>query len=69
MTASNKSDRELLAQIQSLPSEQRAKLERFIELLQRMNDDETQGFATAVLSEAAFNRVWDNPDDAVYDSL
>jgi hypothetical protein len=60
---------QLLAKIRSLPPERVAEVEDFVDFL-RLRDDETRlTQAAARLSEDAFARVWDNPDDADYDAL
>ena len=69
MKPKRSTDRELLAKIERLPSKQRAEVEAFIDLLWNADEGRAHTFAIEQLSEAAFNRVWDNPEDAVYDTL
>jgi hypothetical protein len=56
----------LIEKIQSLPPDKVAVVEDFVDFLgQRDNRRLTQ--AATKLSEKAFAKVWDNPDDALYD--
>lgn len=59
----------LLEKIRRLPPERVAEVEDFVDFL-RLQDEERQlTGAASRLSEAAFARVWENPDDADYDRL
>jgi hypothetical protein len=62
------SDETLIEKIRSLPPDKVAKVEEFVDLL-RTSDDRLLIRAASKLSEDAFARVWENPDDAVYDRL
>jgi hypothetical protein len=58
----------LIEKIQGLPPEKVAVVEDFVDFLGQRNDRRlTQ--AASKLSEKAFAKVWDNPDDALYDRL
>ena len=60
----------LLEKLRSLPPEQVAEVEQFVEFLaQRQTEEQRFTHAAGQLAEAAFQRVWDNPDDAEYDRL
>ena len=60
---------DLLAKIRRLPPERVAEVEDFVDFL-RLRDEERQLTDSASrLTEAAFARVWENPDDADYDRL
>ncbi len=61
--------RSLLEKIRSLPENQRAAVEKFLDLLQSSGNDLALSGAATRLSDAAFRRVWDNPTDAAYDQL
>jgi hypothetical protein len=62
-------EEDLLAKIRSLPPERVAEVEDFVDFL-RLRDDEVRlARAAAGLSEPAFARIWDSPDDADYDQL
>ena len=60
---------ELIAKIRCLPPERRAQVEAFVDLLRLEDDGAGLTEAAARLSEAAFARIWENPDDADYDRL
>jgi hypothetical protein len=60
---------ELFDKIQSLPPEKIAVIEDFVEFLRHRDDDRHLTAAAGKLSEASFQQVWDNPDDAEYDNL
>lgn len=62
-------EQDLFDKIRSLPDEKVAEVEDFVDFLQRRDDDRRLVRAAARLSEDAFRKVWDNPDDAEYDSL
>ena len=57
----------LVRKIRSLPPEKAAQVEDFVDFLDQREDRRlTQA---AALSARAFDKVWDNPEDAVYDRL
>jgi len=60
---------DLLEKIRRLPPERVAEVEDFVDFLRQRDDERSLTDAAARLSEAAFSRVWDNPDDADYDRL
>lgn len=59
---------DLLDKIRALPEDKIAEVARFVEFL-RLRAEEQQAAAVTKLSEQAFVKVWDNPDDAEYDNL
>jgi hypothetical protein len=66
----------LETKIQSLPAEKQSQVEDFVDfLLTKLTSQEIRSEdiiwrqAAIKLSEPAFNAVWDNEDDAVYDEL
>ena len=59
----------LLRKIRSLPADMAAEVEDFVDFLSRREEHRRLARAAAKLSEDAFQRVWDNPEDAVYDQL
>jgi hypothetical protein len=69
MTIPKRSDDELFAKIRSLPPDKLAEVEDFVDFLRQRAVDGQLVRATMKLSEDAFRRVWDNPDDADYDRL
>ena len=62
-------EEELLAKIRRLPPERVAEVEDFVDFLRLRDEGRSLTDAAARLSEAAFARVWENPDDADYDRL
>ncbi len=61
--------RTLIEKIERLRPQQQAEVEDFVEFLE--HKDQSQGLvrAAAMASQASFAKVWENPDDAVYDAL
>ncbi len=62
-------DEQLLAKIRSLPPDRVSEVEDFVEFLCHKDGERQLTLAAGKLSENAFARVWDNPDDAEYDRL
>jgi hypothetical protein len=59
----------LIEKIRSLPPEKIAEIEDFVDFLRQRHQDRALSRAAARLSESAFEKVWDNPEDADYDRL
>ena len=59
----------LFDKIRELPPEKVAEVEDFVDFLRQRQADRKLADAAAQLSEPAFAKVWDNPDDAEYDQL
>ena len=62
-------EQELLAKIRRLPPERVAEVEDFVDFLRQRDEEQQLTRAASQLSEAAFAKVWENPDDADYDRL
>jgi len=62
-------EQSLIEKIRRLPPDKAAVVEDFIDFLDRRDDDRRLSLTAAKLSEDAFRRVWDNPEDAIYDEL
>ncbi len=60
---------DLLEKIRSLPPDKAAEVEDFVDFLSRREEHRRLLRAAARLSGDAFQRVWDNADDAIYDQL
>jgi hypothetical protein len=58
----------LIEKIKSLPPERVAEVEDFVDFLSQREDRRLVQAATK-LSEDAFQKIWDNADDADYDKL
>ena len=69
MTQPKPSEQELLEKIRRLPPERVAEVEDFVDFLRQRDEERGLTEAASRLSEAAFGRVWDHPDDADYDRL
>ncbi len=61
-------DKELIEKIKALPPEKFAEVVDFVDFLAHRDDGRLIEAASRI-SEPAFAAVWDNPDDAEYDSL
>ncbi|MCE2487221.1 MAG: DUF2281 domain-containing protein [Desulfurellaceae bacterium] len=59
----------LMEKIQILPPEKIAEVEDFVDFLRQRSEKQRLPRAAAKLSEVPFQKIWDNPDDAVYDEL
>ena len=60
---------ELFDKIRRLPPEKVAVVEDFVEFLRHRDEVENLVKAAGKLSEKSFQKAWDNPEDAEYDSL
>lgn len=59
----------LARKLEALSDEQLARVEGFVDALTSQSDQESMITAAAALSEQAFERIWDNPEDDIYDAL
>lgn len=59
----------LIDKLRELAPEQLAEVEDFVDFLRERREQHQLRWAALRASEEAFARVWDNPDDAVYDQL
>ena len=59
----------LIEKIRTLPPERVLEVEDFVDFLRQRNEDRRLTQAAARLSENAFQKVWDNPEDDDYDRL
>jgi len=62
-------DQELFEKIRALPAEKIAEVEDFVDFLRHKLEEQNLTHAASKLSETAFAKIWDNPDDAEYDRL
>ena len=60
---------QLLQKIGRLPAARVAEVEDFVDFLAQRDGDRQLAQAAAAASEPAFAKVWDNPEDDVYDRL
>jgi hypothetical protein len=61
--------KDLLDKIRALPEDKIAEVADFVEFLRLRAEEQQAAAAVTRLSEQAFAKVWDNPDDAEYDKL
>ncbi|MHB8455800.1 MAG: DUF2281 domain-containing protein [Acidiferrobacterales bacterium] len=61
--------RTLLDKLDQLPPERMMEVEDFVDFLQHKDRDRRLIQAATQTAEPSFRKVWDNPDDAVYDAL
>jgi len=59
----------LIEKIVTLPPEKVIEVEDFVDFLRQRDQDRHLVSAATKMSEEAFRKVWDNSDDAVYDTL
>lgn len=59
----------MLEKLELLSPERLAEVEDFIDFLNQRDQDKRLRQDYAKVSEDTFNKVWDNEDDAIYDSL
>lgn len=59
----------LLSKLDELPPERVVEVEDFVDFLRHREQDQYPVQGAARASQAAFQKVWDNPEDAVYDRL
>ena len=59
----------LIEKIRDLSADKVTEVEDFVDFLRQRNSDRRLVQAAARLSEDSLKKVWDNPDDSVYDRL
>jgi hypothetical protein len=62
-------EQDLIEKIRRLPEDKLAEVEDFVDFLRQRQEEARLAQAVTGASEAAFAKVWDNPDDAEYDRL
>ncbi len=66
---SRQHERAIIEKLRMLPPDRVAEVEDFVDFLRARSEERGLLNAGARLSEAAFQTIWDNPDDADYDRL
>ncbi len=66
---SQQDEQDLIEKIRGLPPEKATEVLDFVDFLARREQDRELTLAAMKLSEGALHRVWDNPDDAIFDQL
>ncbi|MDY7004820.1 MAG: DUF2281 domain-containing protein [Cyanobacteriota bacterium] len=59
----------LIAKIRSLPPDKVAEIIDFMDFLSQRQQEQSLTNSTTKLSETAFEKIWDNPQDDDYDCL
>ncbi|HED33685.1 MAG TPA: DUF2281 domain-containing protein [Gammaproteobacteria bacterium] len=60
---------DLIGKLEALPPERLEEIEDFIDFLEQRNLDRRLTQSATQTAEQSFSRIWDNPDDAIYDQL
>lgn len=69
MATNIKHIRELIDKLEALPPERIVEVEDFIDFLKQRDTDRHLTRMAEKAAEPSLEKVWDNPDDAVYDAL
>ena len=59
----------LIAKLDALPTSRLAEVEDFVDFLRSKDQDRAFRRAALLVSEPAFARVWNDPENDVYDAL
>jgi hypothetical protein len=65
----NANTQSLIDKINALPSERIDEVKDFVDFISVRAQDRALRKASAEASASAFARIWDNPEDDVYDAL
>lgn len=68
-TVASSRERDLIEKIRMLSPDKLAEIQDFVDFLSQRDRDTQLLRAGNKLSEEAFTKVWDNPEDAAYDNL
>ena len=69
MTTARNRISDLIEKLETLPPERIAEVEDFIDFVKQRDTDRQMTNAATKAAEPSLHKVWDNPDDAVYDAL
>ena len=69
MSITQSPETKLMEKIRSLPPDKITVLEDFLDFLLTRSEARLLVYTATQLSEAAFAKIWDNPEDAEYDEL
>lgn len=69
METNNLLEQRILEKIRQLPLEKVVEVEDFVDFLSQGDMERQLSLAATRLAEPAFQKVWGNLDDAVYDNL
>jgi hypothetical protein len=65
----DRNEQAIIEKLKALPPERVAEVEDFVDFLHTRNKEQRLTQAAAKASAPAFNKVWDNAEDADYDRL
>ncbi len=65
----SKQEKILIEKIRTLTPERVVEVENSVDFLRHRNEEIQLTHSLSLLSETAFQKIWDNPDDADYDRL
>jgi len=60
---------ELIDKLEALPPERINEVEDFIDFIKQRDQERQLTHAATKTAEPSLQKVWDNPDDSVYDAL
>jgi len=60
---------QVIIKLQYLSPERLAEVDDFIDFLQKRDQEKALNQDFAAAANAAFQKIWDNEDDAIYDNL
>jgi len=60
---------ELIDKLEALPPARINEVEDFIDFIKQRDQDRQLTHVATTAAEPSLHKVWDNPDDAVYDQL
>jgi hypothetical protein len=69
MNTAKKFEQDIIKKMRELEPSKLAEVEDFVDFLRQKNNDRGLARAASKLSEKTFAGIWDNPEDAAYDSL
>ncbi len=60
---------QLIDKLENLPPERIQEIEDFIDFIRQRDQDRQLTHAAMKIAEPGLNEIWNNPDDAIYDTL
>ncbi len=69
MFKANAHFKDVVDKLKSLPPERQKEVADFIDFLSQYRSDHGSAKAARSISEPVFKKIWNNPEDAVYDDL
>jgi len=63
------SARELIKKIQTLPPDQLIEIKDFVDFIRRREQERALTRDSSAVSVPSFSKIWNNPEDGIYDAL